>query len=253
MIADRPTASPQTGFQVLDYGESRRDLRFRTEVKYVLQDPDIGKLRRMLSAYCQPVSHNLRVSQVNSLYFDDVLLSACHANLNGLGEREKLRLRWYDTKLAPDTFFMEIKWRNNRVTGKHRYQMLSDTPLHRLSLPEIYWRMVKVVPPSQIRPVARYSDPVVVVQYHREHFVSPDATIRLTLDYDLRFFGQLGRRKLAMSFPTRLEGFAVVEGKTPIGREHELQSFLRPLGARADRCSKYVHGCRSLGYIKSGE
>ena len=253
MIAAHPSESCPTGFQIVDHGESRKDLRNRTEVKYTLRDPDIQKLRQLLSGYCRSVSHNDRVSIVYSLYFDDAQVSACRANLDGIGHRSKLRLRWYDTKLAPAKFFMEIKWRNNCVTGKHRFQIQSDTPLHQLPFRDVYRGMIEIVPPAQARDVARFCDPIMVVQYKRQHFLTPDRELRLTLDYDLQFFDQLGRRKLAMQFPTKLDALVVVEGKTPIGRGHELLTFLRPLSPRADRCSKYVHGCRLLGYIKSGE
>lgn len=242
-----------TGFEVIDYGESRNDLRSRTEVKFTLQWPDLGKLRKGLASACRLVSHNEQVSTVRSLYFDDASLSACRANLDGLGQRTKLRLRWYDSLVPNDRFFMEIKWRKNLVTGKHRYEIQSDTPLNDLSLREIYTRLLQVAPEKNLREVLRYTEPVIVVQYKREHFVSPDAALRLTLDYDLQFYDHMTKKRFAMRFPKKMDGFCVVEGKTPIGREQELKALLHPLTQRADRCSKYVHGCRMLGIVRAGE
>lgn len=252
MIASS-SARPNTGFRIVDYGETRTDLHTRTEVKFTFQDPDLGKLRKILATSCKAVVHNRRVSVVNSLYYDDARMSACHANLDGIGLRNKLRIRWYDTNYAPDWFFLEIKWRRNRATGKHRFEIKSDTPLHQLTHRQIYQRLLEVVPPNQCREVLRFFDPIVVVQYRREHFVSPDKSLRMTLDYDLRFFDQCGRRSISMNFAEKQRGLVVVEGKTPIGREVELQSLLGPLSPRADRCSKYVHGCRRLGRIRVGE
>ena len=242
-----------SGFRIVDSGESRTDLRKRTEIKYTFLYPDLAKLRRVLSTSCQAISHNRPVSEVYSLYFDDARLSACQANLDGIGDRKKLRLRWYDSNEAPSRFFLEIKWRRNRATGKHRFEIESDKPLHQLSLSEIHNRLVQTTPPTHVRDVVHFFDPIIVVQYKREHFVSPDASLRMTLDYDIQFFDQSGRQFIGMRFPAKLEGLVVVEGKTPIGREVELQSLLGPLTPRAHRCSKYVHGCRLLGRIRIGE
>lgn len=253
MIATSAEKAEQSGFQIVDDGKSRSDLLSRTELKFTLPNSDLGKIRKLLSGTCRAVSHNRRVSEVYSLYFDDAQLSACHANIDGLGLRSKLRLRWYDTKQAPANFFLEVKWRNNRVTGKHRFQVQSDTPLYQLPLREIYRRVAEVAPKEQAREVLRYCDPIVIVSYQREHFVAPDPALRLTLDYDLKFYDQVGRRSMRMSFPTKFHDMALIEGKTPIGREQELRALLRPLTPRADRCSKYVHGCRMLGHVKVGE
>ncbi len=73
------------------------------------------------------------ISTVNSVYFDDAALSTCQANLDGLGRRNKVRIRWYDTPQPGHSFFFEIKWRDNRVTGKHRLQMRASERLSELS------------------------------------------------------------------------------------------------------------------------
>jgi VTC domain len=107
-------------FTVLDQTEKRLDLAERREVKFVLTGSDIGTLRRVLETNTRRQIHNHEVSTVRSVYFDDARLSACQANLDGLGIRRKLRLRWYDQLMPGHEGYLEIKWRNNRVTGKHR-------------------------------------------------------------------------------------------------------------------------------------
>ncbi len=118
---------------VLDQTEKRQDLAQRREVKYVLTGADIGTVRQVLDVNAQRQVHNARVSTVRSVYFDDARLSACQANLNGLGTRRKVRLRWYDHLLPGHQAFLEIKWRDNRVTGKHRMHVTCDQPLSELA------------------------------------------------------------------------------------------------------------------------
>ena len=177
-------------------------------------------------------------------------LSACRANLQGLGRRQKLRLRWYDKPTPGQEAFLEIKWRNNRITGKHRFEIQSQLPLHQLTFKQIRRELFNVCPPELIPDLARYSEPIVIVQYRREHFVSTDKALRMTLDYDLTFFDQRGRERLTTRFGRKLEGFLVMEGKTPIGREAELRKLIYPFTPRAGRCSKYVHGCHALGHYR---
>lgn len=239
-------------FCVVDEGSSRSDLAMRREVKYLLPRADVAKLRRLLESNCRRLIHNGRVSAVRSVYFDDPRLSACRANLAGLSRRRKVRLRWYDA-LRPDRrFFFEIKWRHGCVTGKHRLQMESDRPLHCLPYRHIVDGLLDSLPPRYVGDVVAYSQPVMIVQYQREHFASDDGCLRVTLDYDLAYYDQTGKRLMATAFVRRLDDLVVLEGKSPVGRESELRRLFHPFAPRMGSCSKYVHGCRLLGLVPAG-
>ncbi len=252
MIAGSISSKAQGSFELLDAGVTRSDLARRREIKYVLERTDVGKLRRLLETNCQRLIHNDAVSVVRSIYFDDFRLSACRANLDGLGTRRKLRLRWYDS-LAPSTdFFFEIKWRDNRVTGKHRLHLRSSKAICDMPYSEIRRNLESTIPEPLMRDLMMYSEPIVIVQYNREHFATDDG-LRITLDYDLTYYDQTGCQFISTSFPKRLEGLLVLEGKTPVGRETELRRWLHPLSPRVGRCSKYVHGCCQIGLIRESE
>ena len=242
-----------TPFTVVDQTSQRQDLARRKEVKYAIVGADAGKLRSHLSINCRRQVHNGPVSTVRSIYFDDARLSACQANLDGVGIRNKLRLRWYDTLRPRRDAFLEIKWRDNRVTGKHRMQLQSVDPLHQLSYAQIMDGLHETVPEQYQHFLLRYNEPVAIVEYKREHFVSDDGSLRVTLDYDLTFYDQLGRQSISTDFACRMDDLVVLEGKLPVGRETDLRRLLQPFAARANRCSKYVHGCRLLGHIFGGE
>jgi hypothetical protein len=237
---------------VIGADSTRVDLARRREIKYAFPRMDVGKLQRLLEANCRRLTHNDLVSVVRSIYFDDVRLSACRANLDGLGVRRKLRLRWYDSLEPGTNFFFEIKWRNDRVTGKHRLQLRSEQPLARMSYAQIRRKLEAVIPDHLMRDLLTYNEPTVIVQYNREHFATDDG-LRITLDYDLTYYDQTGRQTISTSFPTQLEGLVVLEGKTPLGREGELRRWLHPFSPRVGRCSKYVHGCCQVGLIRQNE
>ncbi|NLS92169.1 MAG: polyphosphate polymerase domain-containing protein [Planctomycetaceae bacterium] len=238
-------------FEIVGSQSTRSDLAVRREVKFTLPGADLGRLRDVLDANCRRLIHNDRISTVRSIYFDDVRLSACQANLAGVGKRQKLRLRWYDSLNPGADFFFEIKWRENRITGKHRLQLRAARPLAEMSYRQIMNGLIEALPKQHVGRVLAASEPVAIVEYKREHFASPDGSLRITLDYDLTFYDQTGKRYINKSFPHRLHDLVVVEGKTPVGRERELRAMLYPLALRVGRCSKYVHGCRLLNLIPS--
>ena len=234
---------------VVDEGSSRSDLAMRREVKYLLPHADVGKLRRLLEGNCRRLVHNHNISTVRSIYFDDARLSACRANLSGLSRRQKIRLRWYDAMLPDKQVFFEIKWRTNRITGKHRLQLETDRPLHTWSYRQIHDSLLDSLPPRYLTAVLANCEPVMIIEYKREHFASTDGCLRVTLDYDVAYYDQTGKPSISTAFVQRLEGLVVLEGKCPLGRESELRRLFHPFAPRAGSCSKYVHGCRVLGLI----
>jgi hypothetical protein len=241
---------PAPQFRIVDWGSTRSDLATRKEIKFALSHADVDKLRNLFEVNCHRRIYNESVSTVRSIYFDDALLSACQDNLDGMGLRRKVRLRWYDDLQPGTTFFFEIKWRRGRVTGKHRLQLESEEPLGQLTYKQIVAGLEKVIPAEFLGDVFVYCEPTVLVQYQREHFASDDGALRVTLDYDITYYDQTGKASISTSFPRRLESIVVIEGKTPIGREAELPELFYPFRARATRCSKYVQGCRLLGLIQ---
>lgn len=247
------TATNSDDVTVTDQTAERKDLAKRAEIKYALPGVDIDKLRSHLAGNCRQLVHNNRVSVVRSIYFDDESLSACRANLDGISSRRKLRIRWYDTTTPKHDVYVEIKWRENRITGKHRLHVQSQRPLDELSYSQINECLWQSLPEEYRCQMIIAPDPIMIVQYDREHFSSDDGSLRVTLDYNLTFYDQVGRQSIATDFPCRMDDHAVIEGKVPVGRDADLRRLLYPYVPRANRCSKYVHGCRLLGHIRDNE
>jgi hypothetical protein len=217
----------------------------------VLPRADVTALRRLVETRCRPVVFNDRASAVQSIYFDDARLSACHANLAGLSQRQKMRLRWYDSPLPNANCVLEIKWRNNRTTGKRRIHLHSHQSLAELPYPDLQTWLVRAAPQEFGVVLAQAPDPIVLVQYRREHFVALAGAVRLTIDYDLTFCDQTGSHRISTRFPMRLVDRVILEAKGAHGMERDVRSLLYPLSLRVGRCSKYVEGCRLLGLISA--
>jgi len=251
MIANQTLAHPRhAAIEAVDVGSSRADLARRRELKFLLPAAQLDPVRRLLEANGRRQIHNREVSVVHSLYFDDLRLSACHANLSGLGQRRKLRLRWYDDPLPGKECYLEIKWRENQTTGKHRLFLRADEPLGAMPYRTLMARIAAAVPERYWPVLEQYSEPTLLVEYRREHFVAFEQPLRVTLDYGITYYDQTGKQRICTSFGRRHEGLVVLEGKLPAGHERQLRMFLHPFAARLGRCSKYVHGCRMCGLIR---
>ena len=236
-------------FHLVGEDASREDLAVRRETKYILPNADVGKFRKLLEGNARRLVHNEPVSTVRSIYFDDALLSDCQANLDGISPRRKVRLRWYDSLTPNDVLFFEIKWRENRATGKHRLELRARQEVRDLSYRKIFDELIDILPPQYIADLLKRSDPIVMVEYRREHFASADGRLRLTLDYDLAFYDQTGKRSISTSFQLPMPDMFVVEVKGPESCQQEVKEQLYPFTPRTGPCSKYVHGCCQLGLV----
>ncbi len=136
---------------------------------------------------------------------------------------------------------------SQRVTGKHRFEVQSRLPLTEVTFTQLLSELEPSLPGELRSILIRNPLPVVLVEYCREHFISWDRQIRLTIDYDLAFYNQCGKSTFSATFPQRLPEVVVLEGKAPLGTEGRLRDLLFPLQVRAARFSKYVHGCDALG------
>ena len=236
-------------FELIGEDITRKDLAIRRETKFILPNADVGKFRRLMEGNGRRLVHNKPVSTVRSIYFDDPLLGDCTANLDGISPRQKVRLRWYDSLKPGEVVFLEIKWRDNRATGKHRLELRPRQDLGETSYRRIHDELVNSLPPKHLPPLLKRSDPVVLVEYRREHFASADGRLRATLDYDLTFYKQMGKGVISTSFPHRMPELFVVEVKCPEGDQREVKDMLHPFTPRNGACSKYVHGCCQLGLV----
>ena len=72
-------------------------MRFRHELKYLINEGDAALIRQRLDAALQPDAHALNGRyHIRSLYFDDYYDTAYLDKLGGFGDRRKYRIRIYN-------------------------------------------------------------------------------------------------------------------------------------------------------------
>ncbi len=101
----------------------------RREFKYIIDHSTAREIRRFVLAYLQPDAytdpHADHGYEVHSLYLDNRDLRLCQATLDGLKNRFKLRIRFYDECDASPAY-CEIKRRVNDIILKERAAVSRD-------------------------------------------------------------------------------------------------------------------------------
>ena len=159
---------------------------FRREMKYVVPISEFYRIRPMLEACLSPDPHSkLEGYDVRSLYFDSYLDGDLFDVLDGLYNKQKIRLRVYPPKF--DTAKLEFKCKSG-VNGLKRSLTLTRREAEELTLgrydllsfqeedlaKELYGRMKKDC-----------YQPRVVVNYKRIAFWHALNEIRVTFDYQV--------------------------------------------------------------------
>ena len=161
---------------------------YRHEVKHIISPGDAAAIRANLGAVAQIDPHAAEKGyyRIRSLYFDDLADTALHEKLDGVNERRKFRIRYYNDDLS--YIMLECKIKRDGVGCKPQERLtLEET--QKILRGETDW-MVKSGRPLL---AALYVDmktrrlaPKTVVEYKRVPFVYGPGNVRVTIDWAIR-------------------------------------------------------------------
>lgn len=179
--------------------------------------------------------------QVNNIYFDTFSMANLHANLSGLSERSKLRVRWYGKNIERvEKAQLELKHKQGTIGWKSIYFIPGTLNLARYS-----WHHIMATLKTRINAATnffqRYPVPTIINSYYRNYYTSPDEALRLTVDTNLMAYDQqmsLHPNIRHLSLP---QPYIVVEIKTHPDNVERLTKVLSRISSRVTRFSKYIH------------
>ena len=192
-----------------------RNSRGRHELKYYINYNDVLQLRARLP-FVASLDKNATEGNgylVKSLYFDNYNDKALKEKIDGVNEREKFRLRFYND----DTSFirLEKKSKKNGICFKESALLTAEectrlldgdlAILNKKESPlcqELYAKMHY----QQLRPKN-------IVAYQREAFIYPMGNVRVTLDYDLRTSNNVHDFLKPEPIPVPISGVYILEVK----------------------------------------
>ncbi len=221
---------------------------YRHEWKHEISVEDLMTLRLRLRTLMRSDPHAVDGRyRIRSLYFDTVSDRALREKLDGVNEREKFRIRYYNEDTSLIHLEKKSKWnslgnKQSAVITKEEAQAIADGSLdwmlqhpHGL-VRELYVKMRN----EGLRPRT-------IVDYTREPFIYAPGNVRVTFDYHIRT-GFACRDFLNPDCVT------IPAGDAPIIMEVKWDTFLPDIirdaiwlpGRRAGAFSKYAQ-CRIYG------
>lgn len=203
----------------------------------VSHDDVIGIMR----AFCEP-DGDYPQGDLESIYFDDPMLTSYWEKANGDSLKRKIRIRWYHTgeTLSETTdAFLEVKDRIGAARDKARYRFKAPSALliqSDLSSPELVSLLYSAI--SEAGFAINYGlVPSVAIRYRRFRFVCPQTLSRISVDWDIRAT-RSNRDIFPFAEPISCSA-TVCEAKSDYFRTWPFCDDLVRLGFRQESFSKY--------------
>jgi hypothetical protein len=233
----------------------------RFELKYLINEEMALKVRDYVRAYMEFDEYSVGRPNysyaVHSVYLDSDDLKTYWDTINGVKNRFKLRMRYYDANPKSPVFF-EIKRRMNNCIMKQRGGVRQEFVPYLLSghLPREEHLLSKA--PKQMVALQRFGElmtqirakPKVHIGYMREAYVSSDDKHRITIDRDVYGEENLGHSvKTEMKNPVRAfeEGIVILELKFTNRFPNWFRDLVRMAGVMQCGAAKYVESIQGLG------
>ena len=161
-------------------------MEYRNELKFFVTDRDLELIRYRLQPLMRPDIHqNGESYMVRSLYFDDYQDSCKRENEDGIGSRQKFRIRIYNADDAFIRLEQKIKYRErNRkeVSFLSREECLAYMDCNIRSLPEAHSKQEREL---HMKIKLKGVHPVCIVEYKRTAWVEPKGNVRITFDRNI--------------------------------------------------------------------
>lgn len=162
-------------------------MHLRHEWKHEINRCDLLVLRQRLRAVMKRDEHASGGTYfIRSLYFDNAADKALREKLDGVNNREKFRIRYYNHD--PSLIHLEKKAKQNGLGSKELAELAASEAQ---AIVDHQWEWMR----TDSRPLVRelYAKmqsqglrPKTIVDYTREPFVYAPGNVRVTLDYDIR-------------------------------------------------------------------
>ncbi len=165
-----------------------QEKHYRHELKYAIPYADYLALRTRLRAVMTADPHTNADGryQIRSIYFDNSDDKALREKIDGIGRREKFRIRYYNDDLSFIT--LEKKMKIDSLCLKYD-AVITETECRRILDGDLEW--MKNHPQPLVRELyakMRYQRlrPRVLVSYVREPYVFAPGNVRITFDSNIR-------------------------------------------------------------------
>ena len=162
-------------------------MKLRHEYKHELSYVEMLSLRPRLKAVMQPDPHTIDGKYfIRSLYFDNVYDKALREKIDGVSNREKFRIRYYNRDTS--RIILEKKSKIYGLCNKKQTIIDIETAkaICECDLRALESKKDPLVVELYQKMLTEGLRPKVIVDYDREPFVFDAGNVRVTLDYNIR-------------------------------------------------------------------
>ena len=163
-------------------------MEYRHEIKHLITQADAIAIRNNLTAIAESDPHVKDDGSytIRSLYFDDMRNTALWEKLDGVNERRKFRIRYYNDDLS--FIMLECKQKCDNV-GCKLQQRLTEEEVRKIMNEDISWMATSGKPllvTLYVEMKSKQLKPKCVVEYKRIPFVYGPGNVRVTIDWNIR-------------------------------------------------------------------
>ena len=168
--------------------EGGEQMEYRHEIKHYITPADAAAIRANMTAVAalDPHAGKEGAYRIRSLYFDDPSDTALWEKLDGVNERRKFRIRYYNDDLS--YIMLECKMKRDNV-GRKLQERLTLDETKRILQGDIAWMAGCGRPLLTVLYVEMKTKglrPKCVVEYMRIPFVYAPGNVRVTIDWNIR-------------------------------------------------------------------
>lgn len=160
---------------------------FRHEWKYEINASDMIAVRQRLSAAARPDPHAVEGKYlIRSLYFDNLADKSLLEKLDGVNQREKFRIRYYNGDAS--LIHLGKKSKLNGLGSKQSVR-ISAAEAQAIVNGDLAWMSESrrpLVVELYSKMLSQGLRPKTIVDYEREPYIYSPGNVRVTLDYNIR-------------------------------------------------------------------
>lgn len=163
-------------------------MQYRNEIKHVITPADRAAICASLRAvaHLDPHAGAKGYYRIRSLYFDNLADKALREKLDGVSDREKFRIRYYDG----DTSLIHLEKKVKRGgLGYKLSETITEEEARRIVSSDVGWMATSgraLLIELYARMKSQGLRPRTIVDYERIPFVYGPGNVRVTVDYNIR-------------------------------------------------------------------
>lgn len=161
-------------------------MKFRNELKYLINNYDFEVLKARLKIIMKPDPHAVNGQyKVNSLYFDDYKQTSFDQVMSGISKRWKWRIRYYNNDY--DYICLEKKFKVNNMTNKQKVKISKQQCLDIINNVNISVNTnnEELLNEFYLDYLNTRLKPAVIVSYDRIPYLYKAGGVRITFDFNL--------------------------------------------------------------------